>query len=254
MQQTKTGFNWGWLIFVMGFCPLTVTAGSMEDEHHQSSFSWVASMSGGPIWLDHGKRQTLTLEPDIVKTYTVHKKSQVNGEGEFFVGIERTANPHLDWQLGVALAATGNALIQGNIWDDGFAIFDNYTYQYKISHAHVAAKGKLISYLWSLANPYVSGSLGVAWNNAHEFESRPTIFPAVETPEFTSKTKSSFTYTVGVGLQRPLTQHITGGIGYEFADWGKSQLGRAREQTQGTGLSLNHFYTNALMVNLTYIS
>ena len=42
------------------------------------------------------------------------------------------------------------------------------------------------------------------------------------------------------------------GVGYEFSDWGKSQLGRAPGQTINSGLALSHFYTNAFQPNVTY--
>lgn len=45
---------------------------------------------------------------------------------------------------------------------------------------------------------------------------------------------------------------LAGGIGYEFADWGRSQLNRAPGQTLNSGLSLSHLYTNGFLFNLTY--
>ncbi|HAT9492397.1 TPA: porin family protein, partial [Legionella pneumophila subsp. pneumophila] len=39
-----------------------------------------------------------------------------------------------------------------------------------------------------------------------------------------------------------------------FADWGKSELGRASGQTLNEGLKLNHLYTNGVVLNLTYVA
>jgi hypothetical protein len=44
------------------------------------------------------------------------------------------------------------------------------------------------------------------------------------------------------------------GDGYEFADWGQSQLGRASGQTLSPGLSLNHLYTHGVLFNLTNLA
>ena len=71
-------------------------------------------------------------------------------------------------------------------------------------------------------------------------------------PNFTSNTTTAFTYTLGAGVQRHLNQHLQAGVGYEFADWGRSQLSRASGQTLNTGLSLSHLYTNGFLFNLTY--
>jgi hypothetical protein len=44
------------------------------------------------------------------------------------------------------------------------------------------------------------------------------------------------------------------GIAYEFADWGKSELGRAAGQTLNSGLKIEHLYTQGVLVNLTYLA
>ena len=59
---------------------------------------------------------------------------------------------------------------------------------------------------------------------------------------------------MGAGVQKALNNHWQVGVGYEFADWGKSTLGRSLGQTLNTGLSLNYFYTNGVLFNLTYLA
>lgn len=73
-------------------------------------------------------------------------------------------------------------------------------------------------------------------------------------PNFASNTTTAFTYTVGVdvGVEKRLDQHWQAGIGYEFADSGRSELDRASGQTLNNGLSLSHLYTNGFLLNLTY--
>lgn len=102
--------------------------------------------------------------------------------------------------------------------------------------------------------PWVSASLGVGFNDAHDFQNTPLISEAVTMPNFASNTKTSFSYTLGVGIQKTLSPHWQVGMGYEFADWGQSQLNRASSQTLNSGLSLNHLYTNGVLFNLTYLA
>lgn len=80
------------------------------------------------------------------------------------------------------------------------------------------------------------------------------IFEALPNPNFADHTKTAFTYTLGVGVQKAFNDHWQVGIGYEFADWGKSKLGRASGQTMNSGLALNHLYTNGILFNLTYVA
>jgi len=69
------------------------------------------------------------------------------------------------------------------------------------------------------------------FNHAYSFNNTPTIFEALPNANFSSNTETAFTYTLGAGVQRVINQHWQVGIGYEFADWGKSKLSRAPVQT-----------------------
>jgi len=218
-------------------------------------YLWVATISGGPIWESGGQTQTFFLQPDVEKTYAARSKSHTLAQGEVFVGVQRTLHPRLQGQLGFSVSTTSVANLAGNVWDDADPSFNNFTYAYKIRHTHVALKGVLLTDMRFFAlKPYVSASIGPGFNQAYHYSNTPTISEAVATPNFASNTSTSFTYTVGVGVRRALNTHWQAGVGYEFADWGSSQLGRALGQTMGDGLRLNHLYTNGLLFNLTWLS
>ena len=152
------------------------------------------------------------------------------------------------------MGATSNAKLSGNIWDDADSTFNNYSYSYQIQHTHVAIKGKLLADQGYWVIPWVSASLGVGFNDAHGFQNTPLISQAVTIPNFASNTQTSFTYTLGAGVQKILNRHWQIGAGYEFSDWGQSTLNRASGQTLNSGLNSNHLYTNGLLFNLTYIA
>ena len=214
--------------------------------------SGVATLSLGPVWGNAGNTHTFYLAPDIEKTYAANHTSHALVDGEIFLGIQKPLREKLEGQIGLAVATTGNASLSGNIWDDADSLFNNYTYHYQVRHTHLALKGKLLADRGYIVTPWVSGSLGVGFNQAHDFSNTPTISESVIMPNFTSNTTTAFTYTLGAGVQRRLNQHWQAGVGYEFADWGRSQLSRASGQTLNTGLSLSHLYTNGFLFNLTY--
>jgi opacity protein-like surface antigen len=214
----------------------------------------VVAFSAGPAWEHAGSTQTFYLNPGIEKTYAANNATHALADVEIFVGKQWRLHQHVLSQLGLAFASTSNAQLSGNIWDDADPAFNNYTYRYKIQHTHLAAKGKLIGDWGYIVSPWISASLGVGFNRANSYVSVPTIFEAVPMPGFESQTQVAFTYTIGAGIQTRLTQNWLIGIGYEFADWGSSQLDRAQGQTEGNGLALNHLYTNSIMLNLTNIS
>jgi opacity protein-like surface antigen len=214
--------------------------------------SGVTTLSVGPAWENAGNTQTLYLAPNIEKTYSANHASHALVDGEIFLGIQNPIREKIDGQIGLSVATTGNASLSGNVWDDANSLFNNYTYNYQVRHKHVAIKGKLLADRGYCVTPWVSGSLGVGFNQAHDYSNTPTISEAVVMSNFASNTTTAFTYTLGAGVQQHLNQHWQAGIGYEFADWGKSQLSRASGQTLNSGLSLSRLYTNGLLFNLTY--
>lgn len=227
-------------------------AGTMGPIMEPPDWSWVGTLSAGPVWQNGGTTQTFYLTPTIEKTYAANTTTRALFDGEVFVGVQKSLSHTLQGQLGLAIAATSNAKLSGMIWDDADSEFNNYTYSYKIQHTHVAVKGKLLADMGYWLIPWISGSLGVGFNNAHSFANTPTIFEAIPNANFTSNTETALAYTVGAGVQKALSTHWQIGVGYEFSDWGKSQLHRAQGQTIGSGLGLSHLYTNGLLLNLTY--
>jgi opacity protein-like surface antigen len=80
----------------------------------------------------------------------------------------------------------------------------------------------------------------------------PKITSEVAPPPFGSNTTTTFTYALGIGLQKALPCGFAAAIGYEFTDWGRTQLARAASQTLNQGPTLNHLYANQLLLSLFY--
>ncbi len=213
---------------------------------------YIVTLSVGPTFAGNGETQTFYLVPFIKKTYAADKKINVLFDGELFFGVVRELTPSLQGELGLELGVTSDANLSGDIWDFANARFNNSSYTYKIQHTHLAVKGKIVGEIGYPYKPYVHGSLGVGFNQAYDFKISPSIFAEVIPPNFTSTLTTAFTYTVGFGVQRAINEHWTAGVGYEFSDWGKSQLGRSAGQTLGKGIALNHFYTNGIQLTISY--
>jgi len=229
-------------------------AGAMGPSAPSNDWRFVGTLSAGPAWASGGKTQTFYLAPEVEKTYAADKSTHAFVDGELFLGMQRQINDKLQGQLGVAIAATNFTRVTGTIWDDADPVFNNYTYNYKIRHNHLAIKGKLLADVGYMVTPWVSGSLGVGINRADGFNNNPTIFEAVPNANFAGNSETAFTYTIGAGVQKAIDEHFSVGAGYEFADWGKSQLHRAAGQTLNPGLKLSHLYTNGVLFNLTYLA
>lgn len=229
-------------------------AGTMGPVAPAKDWAWVGSLSAGPVWASAGDTQTFYLIPEIEKTYVAQQSSNALASGELFLGIQKALNPQWLWQLGLAAAITGDAKLQGIIWDDADPQFDNHSYQYKVNHSRLTLKGKLLLDNGYWAMPWVNAGLGLGFNRAHNFSNTPLIFEALPNNNFADHTTTAFSYTLGAGVQKNISQNWQVGVGYEFADWGKNSLNPAVDQTLNSGLNLNHLYTNGLLFNFTYIA
>ncbi|MCC5791719.1 MAG: porin family protein [Legionellaceae bacterium] len=229
-------------------------AGTMGPVATHKDWAWVGSVSAGPVWARGGETQGFYLAPEIEKSYVARKSTNAQAFGELFLGLQKSLSPQWLGQLGLAVATAGNAKLQGAIWDDADPEFDNHRYQYKVRNTRVALKGKLLLDKGYWAIPWVSASAGIGFNRAHSFTNTPLIFEALPNANFSNNSKTAFTYTLGAGVQKALNANWQVGVGYEFADWGKSELGRAAGQSLNSGLALNHIYTNGVLFNLTYVT
>lgn len=243
------------LILLMGLYTQVTLASPSNLEQILSHFSpHVVTVSAGPAWSSNGSHQTILLQPDLEQTFAASNTSHSLSSGEIFLGLQRELNARFAGQFGLALALSSNANMTGDIWQDADPNFNNFSYDYQISHTHVAVKGKLLADIAYVVKPYVSGGLGVGFNRAHHFIITPKLFQQLAPPAFQSNTTTSLTYTLGAGIQKSMNEHWQVGVGYEFADWGRTQLNRAPGQTLNSGLSQSSFYTHSLQFSISYIA
>lgn len=217
-----------------------------------SDWTWVGTLTGGMAWVGKGKDQTIYLTPTLVNHYKAAVNTKTLAVGELFGGIRTMFNPVFIGELGVALGATTDADLEGRIYVNTDPEGDSYLYKYSLDHRRVALKAKLLS-TGEFAEPYISGSIGSAQNYAHNYVQTPRAVPQVPEAGFTSHTQTTLSYSMGFGFQKYFGEHWQGGMGYEFTDWGKSNLGPANYQTIGTGLEMGHYYTNALLLFVNFI-
>ena len=218
---------------------------------------FLVGLGACPTWVSGNKTQTISLQSDIVKTYTASQANNVIPSLELFVGCQKPLSmplmPHTFLgQLGLSVADAGNANLTGNIWEDADPNFDNFDYKYKVNHVHMAIKGRLIGDFGHFVEPYLSGSMGVGFNRAYNFIITPKISAEVASPAFASNTTTAFSYTLGIGLQKTCYKNLQVALGYEFADWGKSSLSSAAGQTTSQKPKLNHLYAQTLQLSLFY--
>lgn len=214
----------------------------------------VVSANLGLAWVQAGESQAFYLQEEVQNAYLAQRKINSVVNGEIFLGLQNRLAKSVWLQWGVAAGIASNAKLSGDILADANPDFNNFTYQYKIKHSRVTVKGKLITDSgWYQLQPYVSASAGIGFNYAYHMQTQTKIFEEIPPPDFTAQNTTSMSYTLGVGLQTEVGPGWFAGLGYEYARWGKSELGRAPGQTLNHGIKTDNIDTNGVVVSLTYV-
>lgn len=216
------------------------------------------TIAGGPARSSNGTTQNLTDTLGVPSTYySSGEQNSTLGVGELFLGFYKELNNSVQGQLGLELAYGGNVGVSGTILvNPDINSFENITYQYQVRQIRAAVKGKLVLEDFpatSLIQPYVSAGMGVGYNTAMNYSLSASVTNDGRTyPLFDNRTVHDFTFTAGGGFQIPINPFMQLGIGYEYASWGKSELGASADLNQIPVPSLNHINVNTLLVSLSY--
>ena len=232
----------------------TFADGLFDDITYPVVWGKVITVGGGPAWARGGETQSFFANPVHYNTYVPLKETSTMGGGEIVFSLQHTINPYLFGQIGIGLAGAGNADLQGVIWIDSNPGFAYYTYSYRLNHARVTLKGKLLGGdAQSLVNPFISGSFGAAYNHSYHFNAIPVspLLPPMR--GFESNTQLGFAYTLGAGISKAFLPNWRAEVGYEFADWGKSNLGGVPLQPFDKGIYLSNLYSHQLLITLSYL-
>lgn len=230
-------------------------SGSMGAAEDTKAYVPMIILSGGPAWASSPKAQTLTLQPVVQNRYVPSNSTSALGSGALFVGMHGPLYKSIQADVGVAFTGSGSAKFSGDVWQDADPNFSNFTYNYKVDQFRIAFKARLVEtepMFLKVVKPYVSGEVGGGANRSSGYATTRTINTAVLQPPFANNTVTALTYAFGIGLQGEVRPHVQVAVGYEFADWGKNNLGIANGQTIQNRLGSSNLYVNELQFSILY--
>lgn len=213
----------------------------------------IVSLSFSSALINPGDPQTLYLIPSTPEHYTSENYRQESWGVSLFLGLERDLTQKISYQIGLIEQINSSVGIRGNVWDFGSPEYNNFIYTYRVQFSELMAGGKLLGNFQYGIHPYIEAELGVAVNNAHSF----TLIPLEENvPKgniFTNRVNTSFTYGGGFGIDKDLYDNFRMGLGLNFANWGKTALGKSGSQATNQTLKINNLYNQQIRLKLTYI-
>lgn len=165
--------------------------------------------------------------------------------------MEHKQTEQLSWQWGLSGYFNSQISSSGHVWQFAQPEFDNFIYGYTIQSKRVMATGKLLGTIKQTIHPYVSCELGAGFNRASAYKETSLIIEAVPMAPFSDRTHTSLAWGAGGGIDVNINATLRLGLGYQFANLGKTSLGVSPAQRTQQTLSLPHLYSQEVRFQLT---
>lgn len=239
-------------LLFLGLFPAVILHASDYIVPDELPIQWgsIITLSGGAAFATAGQNQYLYPEPLPSYQYYTHDANNSSmGSVELFFGLQKPIHPYVLGEWGLGIGWVSDAEVSGYATVNGY--LNAYSYSYQVNHGRLELKGRLIGNTLQPVQPYISGSLGVGFNNSHHYEPALLNANAPNPLWYVDHTTIALPYSFGVGVQTNISPHWQVAAGYQFADLGKSYLdGDGTVLTKG--LILTHFYTNEVIASISY--
>lgn len=207
------------------------------------SLAGYAEPIGEAVWA--GYRPVLSLLGGVAGEDTTHSQTfndglfvyhgLENGTSSFlggFLGVEHPFHyQSLFMQLGIEYNYFWDIPIYGLSSVGEPETYTNYTYDYILQTQQALAVAKFFTSVELLTipshifYPYVSVGLGVAFNHSSQYNTAPQGTECANLPPvFGNNMNVNLSYSVGLGVDTNITQHIRVGLGYQFSHFGRASL------------------------------
>jgi len=217
----------------------------------------VISLRGGVDIMDVGGSKTMntSYSVDAPERFVVEDERQTRAVWGGLLGLEMPLgeSERYYWQSGAAYYQTSMLRIHGTVEELSVAGHPARDFHYSVRNQRIMWENKLIAKLNQRFAVYVLGGLGLAVNEAYGYEEAPRSSDVGVIQKFDDRTKDSFSYSVGLGLEMELIEQLRLGAGYQFSNLGQIRLGYADVPNHSyDSLSQTTTKTNEFIANLTY--
>jgi len=96
----------------------------------------------------------------------------------------------------------------------------------------------------------VTGALGIAWNKSRSYTENSDSVTEVPRDPFKNTMHNSFTWSVGLGIERSLGNSLRLGLGYLYTDAGKAKLDAINTDES---LTVDNLSINQALLQVTYV-
>lgn len=240
------------------------TAGTMGPITAPPGYHPIISVQGGYSSnnLNRSSQSYLNNSSDLF-VYANRGNATNTGFVGAFAGVELpwVTHPGVMVQTGVEYDYFGSADTHGiNTVGIEPQLNTTYAYQYRVQTQQVLGILKLLTTVYGRFYPYGEVGLGAAFNQADRYRAYTNETGSLNlTPYFNSKTNSQFSYSLGLGIDAQVQEHIRVGLGYRYSYFGTPSLGSGaviyNNYSYPVPFTLNksNAYANQLLARISYI-
>lgn len=215
----------------------------------------VITFSPGFAYQNNGSTQTLLLltsPQSLSNRYVANNNWHNSFVAQLSAAKDFLKHNDVTLRLGLTLGYVNHISLNGIVDQFALADFDNLNYQYQVQSFSAMATLKILFSAGKNWQPYVDGSVGFSNNRTSDYQETPRIYGAVPMQPFANHTTTSFADSIGAGLMYHFNQQFAMGIGYEYTDLGKTQLGTSSAQQTTQTLTFYHMYLSEYLLNLSW--
>jgi opacity protein-like surface antigen len=161
--------------------------------------------------------------------------------------------PAYTLQVGLSYHYISRMNINGNLEQGITPPRYQSSYSYRINSSQYLVEAGLFRQFYDRFFPYIYLGAGVASNSAYDYSTTVPAYLTV-TPDYSNKTRNSFTYSLGLGVFYFIAPKVSLGLGYRFIDLGRAGLstGIIRNTPLDAKLTQSNLYMNALLAQINY--
>lgn len=209
------------------------------------------SLSLGADLIRIGRSQAINFAPEITNTFTAANENKPSASMGLVLGFEKKLSHDIFFQLGMTSYFNTEVNATGHVWEFSLPEFDNFIYHYRIQSSRIMLSSKLMTTIPTKIHPYLNAELGMGFNQARGFAQDRLVADSVPMIPFNDHVEQSLSWALGVGFDIEINSKARIGLGYQFANLGKTKLGLTPSQATNNTLSLSNMYTHQLRVQLT---
>lgn len=188
-------------------------------------------------------------------TFTYHPKNSYEWPFYGGIAIDRNVikNTLYTVQLGLSYHYFSPMSVNGNLKQGISPPYYQANYTYAINSSQFLAEAILRRSWNQMLSPYVILGLGAAFNYAQNYSTNVPAYLTL-TPSYSNRTRSSFSYAAGLGVDYLIDPKLSIGLAYRFVDLGAAGLGtgKIRYKQVSDKLQQSNLYVHVLAIHFNY--